>query len=111
MAVQTFDEFMARYNPPNGTHPVTEIESPVASGRHESAFVVIRHGLYTAVINPLAFDDHLCLDVHSFVSGQKATAGMFGMVEGYSVSLPETGTTSHGWPSSPLAVVILGKQG
>jgi len=106
---RTPEEFMSRYNP-NGDHPVTEINVPgQASG--ESPFIVVNHGIYTVIINPLGLGDHLCIDLHPFVRGQDATAGAFGMTNGHRVSFPKTGITSHGWTSAGLVAVIVGEQG
>lgn len=104
------DEFMSRYNP-NGTHPVTEVSVDTETARDGSPFIVIRHGNRAVVVNPLAFDDHLCVDVHPFVNGKDATAGAFGMSAGRRVAFPHTGTTSHGWASTNLVAVLVGEQG
>lgn len=56
-------------------------------------------------------DDHLCIDVHAFVDGQDATTAAFGMGEGVRTVLPKTGTTSHGWPSANMIVLMVGTQG
>lgn len=103
---RTLGEFMSRYNG-DGSHPVTEINVTPGEG---SPFVVIRNGDYAAVINPLALSDHLSIDVHSFVHGDSATAGVFGMTTGRRWTLPPTGHTSHGWHSAALVAVLVGDQ-
>jgi len=108
---KTTEEFMTRYNP-NGEHPVTEINVPDDQDSGESPFIVVRHGDYTVIINPLGLSDHLCVDLHPFVQGRDATAGAFGMTSGQQrVSFPPTGMTSHRWPSSRMVAVIVGEQG
>jgi hypothetical protein len=112
MPEQNFTEFMNCYNP-DGTHPVTVIEAETGDGRDASPFIVISAdaGRRIVIVNPLAFDDHLCVDLHPFVKGDDATAGVFGMTEGRRVSLPaDTGTTSHGWPSANMIAVLVGEQ-
>jgi hypothetical protein len=106
------DEFLATYNK-NGEHPVIEVDAPAHRGDDTpaSTFIIVRCGDKVAIVNPMGFDDHLCVDIHSFVDGQDATAGVFGMGEGRRVELPETGTTSHGWNSMPLVTALIGKQG
>lgn len=77
-----------------------------------SPFIVIRHKGMTMVLNPQGFDDHMCVDVHSFVDGKDATAGVFGMTEGYRYTLEGAPpTTSHKWPSAEMVTVLLGEQG
>jgi hypothetical protein len=111
MAEATFDDFMKRYNP-DGTHPVTEIEAPAGAPRNTSPFIVVRSGRWTAIVNPLAFEKYLDLDVHSFADGEDATAGVFAMSEGRRYpTLRDTGTTSAGWPSARLVAVLIGNQG
>lgn len=72
--------------------------------------IIVRHGNYTAVLSLMGMGDHLCIDVHPFVSGEKATASTFGMSTGSAFTLRGTGTTSHGWPSANLIAVLIGKQ-
>lgn len=94
-----------------GEHPTTVIELEGTSDTdNPSPFIVVKHGDYAVVINPLALGTHLCIDVHPFVKGEDATAGAFGMTNGKRVSLPETGTKSHGWHSSGLVAVLVGEQ-
>jgi hypothetical protein len=91
-----------------GTHPVTEID--VSRESDKSPFIVIRHGDYAVVINPLAFNEHLSVDLHPYADGVRGTAGAFGMTDGRRVQFPDTGSTSHGWPSTALVVVLVGEQ-
>ena len=100
-------EFLAQYNG-DGSHPVTEIN---VDQNDPSPFIVIRHGDYAVIVNPMGLGDHLCVDVHSFVNGDDATAGVFGMSKGQRWELPQTGTTSHKWNSANLIAVLVGKQG
>jgi hypothetical protein len=111
MSANTLEEFLSTYNP-NGEHPVIEVEVEAADNRTEfSPFIIVRCGDKVAIVNPLGFSDYLDLDIHSFVDGQDATAGVYGMGQGQRVSFPDTGTTSLGWPSAPLVVVLIGEQG
>jgi hypothetical protein len=108
---RTYDEFMALYNP-DGTHPVTEIEVSTDDERNTSPFIIIRQGDRAVLVNPLAFEEYLDIDVHSFVDGKDATAAVLGMSDGYRYAFePVTKTTSNGWPSVHLAVLIVGDQG
>ena len=103
----SLDRFLSVYNP-DGAHPVTEIEATTVSG--QSPFIIIRHGEHAVVINPLAFDDHLSVDVHPYVGGAHAAGGVLAMTEGRQFDLAETGRTSHGWPAANLVAVLVGKQ-
>lgn len=109
MSQKNLDEFLALYNE-DGRHPVTEIELPAAYNGTASPFIIIRSGNRTMIVNPIAFDDHLSVDCHSFVDGEAATAGAFGMSNGHQTELEHIGTMSHGWPSAALISVLLGKQ-
>lgn len=102
----SLDEYTARYL---SDGRVTEVDgSRDDDGR--SPHIVVRHGPWVMIINPLSFDDHLCLDVHTFKDGEPITAGVFGMTTGREWHLPETGSTSHGWPSASLVSVLAGEQ-
>lgn len=104
----TLAEFLARHDP-DGTRVLADI-TPVRDSDRNSPFIIVRHGPHAAVLALMPFDDHLCIDVHPFESGQDATAGVFGMTTGRQWQLPDTGTTSHGWPSAHLVAVLVGKQ-
>jgi hypothetical protein len=109
MSKQTFDEFMAAYAADG--RKVLEVDATWdANGL--TPFIVVRDGGgRTVVINPMTYDDHLCIDLHPFADGKDATAGVFGMTEGQQHAFPPTGTTSHRWPSTRLVAVIVGEQG
>lgn len=80
--------------------------------RKPSPFIIVRHGGRVMILNPMAMGDHLCVDVHSFIDGEDATAGVFGMSDGMRWAFDDvTGTTSHGWNSTSLVSVLLGDQG
>lgn len=106
---KNLDEFMAAYDP-EGRRVIFET---AASRDREgnSPFIVIHSGRYVMVLSPMIFDDHLCLDVHPFLDGQDATAGVYGMTQGKRFTFPDTGSTSHGWASANLIAVLLGEQG
>jgi hypothetical protein len=108
MPTNDLNEFLAKYNE-SGTHPVTVIDVPISESGN-SPFIIIRSGDKVALVNPLAFDDHLCIDVHSFVADEDATAGVFGMSKGRRWAFPTTGTTSHKWNSAALISVLIGDQ-
>ena len=104
------DEFLSAHDP-DGKRVIADVDA-VRDGDGNSQFIIVRHGKYAMVLNPLPFNDHLCLDVHPFIEGEgEATAGVFGMSKGGRESLPATGTTSHGWASARLIAVLLGNQG
>ena len=105
---KNLDEFLAEYND-DDSHPVTVID--VAGKDEPSPFIIINHGDFTVIVNPIGLGDHLSVDVHSFVKGDDATAGVFGMSTGKRWALPETGTTSHKWNSANLIAVLVGEQG
>lgn len=109
----TLEGFLAEYND-DGSHPVTVIDVPKQS-EGASPFIIVRHGDYVAVINPLGLGDHLSVDIHPFVEGQDATAAAFGMSKGRRWAFPKQddggpGTTSHKWPSTALVAVLVGEQ-
>lgn len=72
--------------------------------------IIVRHGSYTAVLSIMGMGDHLCIDVHPFVDGAKATAGAFGMSKGNAFKLQGSDTKSHGWDSARIIAVLIGKQ-
>lgn len=102
-------DFLADYNGKN-EHPTITIDVP-NSNDGPSPFIILRHGDKTVIVNPLGLGDHLSVDIHSFVGGEDATAGVFGMSDGKRWALPETGTTSHKWNSANLIAVLVGEQG
>jgi hypothetical protein len=108
----TLDGFLATYAP-DGYREVVDrtIEEPQEGEDTHHPFFVVRHGKYVAVITTMALGSHLCLDVHAFVDGKDATAGVFGMTNGARATLEKTDTTSHGWPSAAMLAVLVGEQG
>lgn len=109
MSSKSIDEFLATYNSSN-QHEVIDVKVEPSTQDKQSPFIILNHGPYTFLINPMAQSDHFCLDVHTFIDGVEVTAGVFGMSDGRRWQLPNTGTTSHGWPSASLIAVLLGKQ-
>lgn len=105
-------EFLATYA--EGTDRVildTIVEPTDEQAGRYSPFIVLRDQLgHVAVVNPMALDGHLCIDIHSFKDGDDATAGVFGMSDGARFVLEHSGTTSHGWPSADLVACIIGAQ-
>jgi hypothetical protein len=90
-------------------HQVIEIDA-TRDSEGRAPWLVVRHGEHAAVIRPLTFDDHLCVDVDAFADGEPATAGAFGMTGGHRVAFPWTGHTSHGWNSAGQVSVLIGGQ-
>jgi hypothetical protein len=76
-----------------------------------SALLILRVGERVLVINPMVLADHIALDVHAFIDGQRAGMGMFGMTPGRRHDV-KTGqpAKSHGFDAVGLATVILGSQ-
>lgn len=107
MSGESLQEFLETYT---GDRKVVEIEAE-RSPEGNSPFVIVRHGEFAAVISLMPQEGHLCIDVHAFADGKKATAGVFGMSNGRRSRLKKTGTTSHGWESADLIAVLIGKQG
>lgn len=110
----TVDEFLSCHDP-DGTRVVADI-TPQRDAAGNSPLVVVRHpdGRLAAVLALMPFSGegaHLCIDVHPFADGRDATAGVFGMTTGRRWQLPDTGSTSHGWPSANLIAVLIGEQG
>lgn len=98
MANLTLNEFLQTYNSLN-THPVTEIEVSADDGHGTSPFIIIRQGDRVAVVNPLAFDEYLDIDVRSFNAGEPVTAQVMGMTPG----------KRHDWDQRVnLAIILIG---
>lgn len=116
MATPTLAEFLARYAP-DGQRVAADITAE-RDADSNSPLVIVRHGRFAAVLALMPFNGnsvgdgaHLCIDVHPFVDGLDATAGVFGMTEGRKVTFPdETGQHSHGWPSAHGISVLIGEQ-
>ena len=102
-------EFIRKYAP-DGRRVVAEV-TPDRDENGDSPFIIVRDGNRTVVLCVMSLGDHLCIDVHSFIDGQAATASVFGMTEERQMDLPPTGTTSHGRPSASLVSVLIGDQG
>jgi hypothetical protein len=113
MAEHTLDGFLARYDP-DGSRVVFDLRAE-RDANGDSPLIIIRDEAgRVAVINPMPLGNHLCIDVHPFIGGLDAVAGVFGMTAGRRISLPETGGAhqlrSHGWPAVRLVSVIVGEQ-
>lgn len=108
MAKETFEEFAQVYLPAD----VQTIEVP---GDAEAwPVVVVKHGKYTAVVQFMGLGSHLCIDVHPFVDGKAARAGVFGMEEGRRIEAfadAASGGTSRQLPATRLVAVLIGEQG
>lgn len=93
-----------------GNREVIDIDVPDLSGTDRAPFIILRHGDYALVLDPMGLADHLDLDAFAFVKGEAATAAPWGMSNGRRSALPDTGTTSHGWPSTDGVSVLVGEQ-
>jgi hypothetical protein len=103
-----FDDYATAYLP---AHKTTTIDLP--DNGLDRPSIVINHGPYTAVLNPMPVGDHLCIDVHAFVNGHAARAGTFGMENGRRVdgfTDAATHGTSHRYPATRLVAVLIGEQ-
>jgi hypothetical protein len=74
--------------------------------------VAFRFGTFVMVVQAMRVNDHLCLDVLSFVDGQPARSSVFGMdngrrFAGFSGDAPGR---SQGMPATALVAVLLGRQ-
>jgi hypothetical protein len=76
----------------------------------QQTWVVVRYGDKTMVLDLAGLGDHLSVDVHSFIDGKDATAGVFGMSQGRRWELAGPPTTSHRFPSAHMVTVLLGEQ-
>ena len=116
MATNTLTEFLATYNATD-QHNLVTVDVPQSGPDTYSPFILVKFGKFAAIINPQGLgadgedDQHLSIDIHSFVDGEDATAGVFAFTQdGQRVSLPDTGTTSHGWESANMVVALIGEQ-
>src|SRR5207248_497839 len=108
----TFESFMHRYGPADGRYTVVEVGETI----DQWPTVVVRFGDKTAVLQLCGVgadtgdgddggteDDggHLSIDIHTFVGGQLARAGVFGVENGrrYEAFGDTAPGTSHGWPA------------
>jgi hypothetical protein len=105
------EEFLHRYTSGNDASRVVYDGEIVRLENGESPFIIIRSGNKVMVINPMALEDHISLDVHAFVDGESAGMGMFGMTTGRRHQLDtDLPAKSHGWDAVGLATVVLGEQ-
>ena len=106
----TLQEWLAKYDP-KGTRTTEVTVQEQRTEGYESPFLLIRHGKYVLIVNPIGLSDHLSVDCHPFVDDQKSTAGAFGMLNGQRVAFPDDlGVRSHGWNSAGLVAVLVGEQ-
>ena len=116
-STDTWEGFKALYI--DGTDRVFagyELDMEQWASEHEhSPMIVVKHGPYRLVLNPMAFKDHLCVDVHAFVDEKDARTGIFGMdaaAKGSRIEFDADNVQgkSHGWPAASLIALLLGKQ-
>lgn len=105
---KNFQEFLDDY----AGYPERKVVTIDLADHRDSPFIVVKHGSHAAIINPSGQTDHLSIDVHPFVDGQDAMAGVFGIVDGRRLAFrdEETPHRSHGWPATRLVVVLIGEQ-
>jgi hypothetical protein len=103
----TFDGFRRAFLPDKHT---TVIDVP--ENLLERPSVVVRYGRYTAVLDLMPQDDHLCIDVHPFVDGAAGRAAAFGMERGRRIELAAhlCPATMLGQPAVSLVSVLVGDQ-
>lgn len=111
---ETFESFMRTYGRPDGNHPVFEVGDTIEAW----PTIVVRFGDTTAVMQLCGVGadgdhPHLSIDIHAFVSGRLARAGVFGMENGKRYEAFDDDTapgTSHGWPAVQGVTVLIGAQ-
>ncbi len=127
MAANTLAEFIDTYCTPKAAYvSATAIRMGASYPRIDVGdtddrwpSVLVTAGDKAAVVRfkNVAADDpheqHLCIDVHPFVHGRKARAGVFGLevgrrLEGFPDS--QADGTSHGFPAAHLVAVLVGRQ-
>ncbi len=115
MSENTFDAFMRRYAPPDGTYPVIDVGEAVKAW----PIVMVKFGDRTAVLQfcgLAAGDDgsHPCLSVilHAFVANRIARAAVYGTEDGrrYDAFGDTAPGTSHGWPAVQGITILVGEQ-
>ncbi len=115
----TLDEFMKNYASGDAaSRVVLDMEVQPFTEDSLSPFIVLRFRGRVMVLDAMALsgkdgeNEHLCLDVHSFIDGQEARAGVFGMEQGARVQFPAAKTPgrSHNWPATKLVAILLGRQ-
>ncbi len=87
----------------------------VEHGVENSKLILIHYGNRDIVLNPMGMDEHLCVDVHSFIDGDRVAGSAFGLTEGHRNGMtPLAGRdtpTSHGHNGANVIAVLLGEQG
>lgn len=111
---QTLEDFLDDYDADRTRTTFVDVER---SGDAPSPLIVVRHGRFTALLNPLGLGDHLCVDVHPFVDDHDATAGAFGFGSScagragrVAFDADHTVARSHGWPAAEQVAVLVGEQ-
>jgi hypothetical protein len=111
---ETLDQFLTRYS--GGRRPqVIEVgpdtsQWPVVLVR-SAGLAALVHVMHVFAGNP--DNQHLCIDVHPFVDGRRARAGVLGMEHGRRISglrAEQCDGTAHGLPAAHLVNVIIGRQ-
>ena len=110
---ETFESFMRTYGRPDGNHPVFEVGDSIEAW----PTIVVRFGDTIAVMQLCGVGadgdhPHLSIDIHAFVAGRLARAGVFGMENGrrYEAFDDTAPGTSHGWPAVQGVTVLIGEQ-
>ena len=109
---ETFSQFIANWGRPEADYPTFRL----SASRNQAAFIVEFAGK-TVLINAVAVaagapNEHLCLDIHSFVGGDVARAAVEGRENGrrYPGLGDTTEGTSHGLPAARCLSILIGQQ-
>jgi hypothetical protein len=114
MAVETLEQFIAKYGSPDKPLHVFEADPEHA----QWPTILVKAGDKAAIVQFMnvgadGSGQHLCIDVHAFVAGRAARASVFGMesgrrLEGFADT--DAAGTSHGWAAARLVAVLIGRQ-
>ncbi len=113
MAVETYEEFMATYDPDGSRTTIIDLPSSAsrASGESVSGFYVFRDvNGNVAIVNPLPMADYLDIDVHAFANGDDSSIGVMAMSDGKRGGL-EDGPFDEkiiGWNAARLVALFIG---
>ncbi len=115
MADRTFDDYLARYGRRDGPYPVIDLDTADRS-RH-TIIVTFAGGAKKAIVQFMGLaagedNEHLCIDVHTFIDGLAGRSSVFGLedgtrYEGFGDTAPGC---SHGRPAVRVVTVLIGTQ-
>ena len=93
-------EFLNAYNDEGDPHALRRIVLPGTTDSQHTQFILVQAGNRAVLLDVHPFDDYLTVDLHPFIDGQDATAGVFGMSTRSIDRLLEV------TPSSAAAVIV-----